>query len=181
MSEWMTAPHIMPIFVVKGQDVLAVETIEAYRDLCVKYSLTAQADQVDLAIAEMVAWQGENQDRVRLPEHRHVPAGARPAVEFTRLLDNPFVPTAARDLIHKAFRILGYLNRQTGKDLHWVINPHDLDLLCMHKPANPAGDLIQQWPPSETSPDVRMTLLGIEVIRTQEVPVGSLSLVIDGG
>jgi hypothetical protein len=64
----------MPVFVIKAKDVLAVEAVQAYYALCVERGLLAQADEVQLAIAEIGAWQDRHQNDVRLPTHKHVPA-----------------------------------------------------------------------------------------------------------
>ena len=64
----------MPVFVIKAKDPLAVEAVEAYWGLCVGHGLTEQADQVQLAIDEIRAWQAANEDNVKLPDHIHVPA-----------------------------------------------------------------------------------------------------------
>jgi DNA-binding HxlR family transcriptional regulator len=63
----------MPVFVIKAQDALAPQAIEAYRRLCVRYELLEQAEQVQLALDEIEAWQAANEDLLRLPRHRHVP------------------------------------------------------------------------------------------------------------
>lgn len=68
----MTDPT-MPVFIIKAKDALAVEAVEAYRDLCTKYRLHDQAAQVQLALDEIVHWQGGNEDRMQLPNHVHVP------------------------------------------------------------------------------------------------------------
>ncbi len=67
----------MPWFVIKAQDALAIAAITAYRDLCLNAGLTAQAAEVDKAIAEFEQWQQRPGNRVRLPEHRHLPASPR--------------------------------------------------------------------------------------------------------
>lgn len=67
----------MPVFIIKAQDALAPEAIKAYRELCVKYGLTAQAAEVDKAIAEIVQWQQAPGNLVKLPDHVHQPAGDR--------------------------------------------------------------------------------------------------------
>jgi hypothetical protein len=67
----------MPVFTIKAQDKLAIRAVEAYRRLCVDAGLDEQVLQVDLAIGEMLHWRGANPDRVRLPEHRHIPPDGR--------------------------------------------------------------------------------------------------------
>lgn len=68
----------MPVFIIKGRDALAPEAVAAYRDLCLKYRLDAQAAQVQLALDEIEAWQAAYPDDLRLPNHAHVPAAANP-------------------------------------------------------------------------------------------------------
>lgn len=62
----------MPVFTIKAKDALAVEAVEAYRQLCVKYHLDDQAYQVSLAIEEIRQWQDTHEDQMQLPDHRHV-------------------------------------------------------------------------------------------------------------
>lgn len=69
----------MPTFVIKAKDLLAPEAVKAYWELCVKYHLHDQAEQVLLALDEIILWQQDNKDAVKLPDHAHVPAAA-PAV-----------------------------------------------------------------------------------------------------
>lgn len=63
----------MPVFVIKAKDALAPEAVGAYRDLCLKYGLDSQAAEVRKALSEISAWQLANEDRVKLPDHEHVP------------------------------------------------------------------------------------------------------------
>jgi hypothetical protein len=65
----------MPVFTIKGQDRLALETIEAYWVLCKRLGLHQQADEVSKALDEMRAWQNRNPGRMKLPDHEHRPAG----------------------------------------------------------------------------------------------------------
>jgi hypothetical protein len=74
----MTADKItdeMPVFVIKAKDALAVEAVRAYRDLCRKYDLVRQADEVAKALEEIIEWQDRHEDLMQLPDHKHVPAG----------------------------------------------------------------------------------------------------------
>lgn len=64
----------MPVFTIKGKDVLAGPAVRAYRELCAAYGLHDQAVEVDKAHAEIVEWQARNLDRVKMPDHPHVPA-----------------------------------------------------------------------------------------------------------
>ena len=63
----------MPVFTIKAKDALAPEAIAAYRDLCVRSGLHAQAAQVELALSEVEDWQFTHSDEVHLPDHEHVP------------------------------------------------------------------------------------------------------------
>jgi hypothetical protein len=63
----------MPVFTIKGKDQLAVAAIEHYRYLCDINNLTEQAAEVEKAIIEIEHWQFRNPDRVKRPDHRHVP------------------------------------------------------------------------------------------------------------
>jgi hypothetical protein len=71
----MTDP--MPVFTIKAKDLLAIEAIGAYAELCRENGLEWQAAEVDKAIAEMGAWQRRNWSQMNLPQHAHVPATAR--------------------------------------------------------------------------------------------------------
>lgn len=63
----------MPVFTIKGKDALAPGVIEAYRRECDRRGLHDQAMQVRLAWREVVEWQQRNPDRVKLPDHQHMP------------------------------------------------------------------------------------------------------------
>ena len=63
----------MPEFPLKAKDMLAIETITFYRAACLAYGLDEQAAQVELAVAEFREWQARNPDRMKLPDHEHVP------------------------------------------------------------------------------------------------------------
>ncbi len=71
--------NALPVFTIKAKDALAVEAVAAYRDLCTKYGLFEQANQVQLALEEIRAWQQDHEDDLRLPDHVHVPAGEQEA------------------------------------------------------------------------------------------------------
>lgn len=64
----------MPVFVIKGKDLLAPDAIAMYRQLCLANGLTRQAAEVDRAYAEVEGWQARNPDAVWMPDHTHVPA-----------------------------------------------------------------------------------------------------------
>lgn len=70
----MTDP--MPVFTIKGKDLLAVAAIRYYHDLCATHGLHEQAAEVQKAITEIVAWQKRNPDAVKTPDHAHVPVAA---------------------------------------------------------------------------------------------------------
>ena len=65
---------VMPVFTIKAKDALAVKVIGFYHDECDRYGLHEQAAQVDLALDEIVRWQADHPNEVRLPSHKHVPA-----------------------------------------------------------------------------------------------------------
>jgi len=67
----------MPVFVIKGKDLLALGAIAMYRQLCLANGLTRQAAEVDRAYAEVEGWQARNPDVVWMPDHVHVPAAER--------------------------------------------------------------------------------------------------------
>ncbi len=62
-----------PNFRIRAQDALSIATLAAYRRLCLDNQLWHNAAEVQKAIDEFVAWQGRNQHRVKLPDHKHVP------------------------------------------------------------------------------------------------------------
>lgn len=62
-----------PRFVIRGQDALALVAIERYRVECEVRGLFGQRDQVQRAKQEIAGWQRRNPDRVKLPDHVHVP------------------------------------------------------------------------------------------------------------
>lgn len=70
----MTANDPMPVFTIKAKDLLAVEAIEAYAELCRENGLHWQAEEVDKAINEIRAWQRRHAGEMKLPDHQHVHA-----------------------------------------------------------------------------------------------------------
>jgi len=64
----------MPVFVIKGKDLLASEALYSYYDLCVANDLSYQAAEVLKARTEMRAWQARHRSEVKLPHHPHEPA-----------------------------------------------------------------------------------------------------------
>lgn len=68
----------MPVFTIKAQDQLAVVAVEHYRHLCEINGLTDQAAEVEKAIDEIEQWQHRHTDRVKRPDHQHMPVGKTP-------------------------------------------------------------------------------------------------------
>ena len=66
---------IQPRFVLKAQDELALEAITAYREACRVNELHDQAAEVDKAIQEFVEWRVANPEAMKMPDHKHIPAG----------------------------------------------------------------------------------------------------------
>jgi hypothetical protein len=64
----------MPVFVIKGTDRIAPAAVEAYHDLCIELGLSDQAGQVWHAAEEIRRWQARHPDRIKKPDHPHVPA-----------------------------------------------------------------------------------------------------------
>lgn len=67
----MTTDPAEPTFVIKAKDALAVPVIRNYYRECMEHGLTAQADEVNKALSEIVQWQ-KNHD-VKFPDHKHRP------------------------------------------------------------------------------------------------------------
>jgi hypothetical protein len=76
----------MPVFVLKAKDALTSTVVAAYRQECIRHDLHGQADQVWLALEEILAWQRRNPGLVALPDHKHVPVQAEP---LTKKLNAP--------------------------------------------------------------------------------------------
>lgn len=66
----------MPVFVIKGKDQFAPHAISYYAALCRRAGLTGQAAEVRRAVAEIQDWQSDHRDKVKLPDHPHVPVTA---------------------------------------------------------------------------------------------------------
>ena len=64
----------MPVFTIQAKDRLAVAALIAYQVLCDEWHLPQQVAEVEKAIEEMVAWRKRNPQRVKIPDHTHVPA-----------------------------------------------------------------------------------------------------------
>lgn len=69
----ITAATDMPVFVIKAKDLLAIEAIRGYQALCRSRELFEQADQVQLALDEILAWQRDNLGELKMPDHVRVP------------------------------------------------------------------------------------------------------------
>jgi hypothetical protein len=63
-----------PIFVLRGQDKFATGGIKGYQIGLEMWNQTKQADEVQKAMDEMIAWQARHADRIKNPDHQHVPA-----------------------------------------------------------------------------------------------------------
>lgn len=63
----------VPVFVLKGTDLIAPQAVEHYHEMCHSYGLFAQQEEVGKALEEMRDWQDRNRDRVKLPDHKHAP------------------------------------------------------------------------------------------------------------
>ncbi len=47
----------------------------AYLDACTAHGLYNQVTEVQRAITDFIVWREENRDKVKLPDHEHVPFG----------------------------------------------------------------------------------------------------------
>lgn len=65
----------MPVFVLKAKDKLTSRALVGYIEACDDVGLGEQTRQVLRAADEFTAWQERNPDRVKLPDHKHVPVG----------------------------------------------------------------------------------------------------------
>lgn len=68
----------VPVFVLKGTDILAAAAISYYTELCRSNGAVDQANEVEKALLEMREWQKANLSRVKTPVHRHVPHETQP-------------------------------------------------------------------------------------------------------
>lgn len=64
-------PDDEPTFVLRGQDVLALPVVRFYARECEEHGLADQATQAWLAHDDMLDFQRQHRDRVKLPDHRH--------------------------------------------------------------------------------------------------------------
>jgi hypothetical protein len=67
-------PKKMPVFVLKAQDELAIPTILFYMRSLEKFGLMDQSAEVSKALDEFKEWEQENPDKMKMPDHKHVPA-----------------------------------------------------------------------------------------------------------
>lgn len=70
-------PDYMPVFILKGQDRLALAAI---LDAQVLVVLHAQAQEVQKAMEKMTLWQEDNPQRMKLPDHRNNSVTGMPMV-----------------------------------------------------------------------------------------------------
>jgi hypothetical protein len=66
---------VMPVFVIKAKDNLALAALDAYKRACIDMGLSRQADQVQQAADEIFMWRMRHPDECKQPDHDHVPAG----------------------------------------------------------------------------------------------------------
>lgn len=64
-------PNTNPVFILKPKDLLTVPTVYEYQKLCMKFGAAGQAQQVQLAIDELVNWRHVHWDSMKLPDHPH--------------------------------------------------------------------------------------------------------------
>jgi hypothetical protein len=69
----------MPVFTIKAQDNLALETIARYRGLCEGHELWEQAREVEKASDEIADWRERHPEAMKMPDHKHVPAAPLPS------------------------------------------------------------------------------------------------------
>lgn len=65
----------MPIFPLKGQDLLTIDTVKFYRGLCIINGLLEQANEVERALDELYDFSERNPGQMKLPDHKHVGVG----------------------------------------------------------------------------------------------------------
>jgi hypothetical protein len=74
-SEVSEPLDVMPVFVLKAKDNLALGAIDAYRKACQMIGDYGQAEQVELAMNEILKWRARNPFACKYPDHNHAPAG----------------------------------------------------------------------------------------------------------
>jgi hypothetical protein len=68
----------MSVFVIKAKDNLALQTVSAYRDACIKAGLTGQAEEVGKAHREIYEWRARHPEALQMPDHPHVAVAGPP-------------------------------------------------------------------------------------------------------
>ncbi|HEX8108515.1 MAG TPA: hypothetical protein VF516_12365 [Kofleriaceae bacterium] len=76
---------VMPEFPLLAKDELAVDVIKYYRMCCESAGYLNQAAEVEKAIAEFNGWRERHPDKVKRPDHEHVPAGLRKPSRWQQL------------------------------------------------------------------------------------------------
>lgn len=71
-----------PIFVLRGQDMFATSGVIAYEQELRDHHQYGQAEEVQKALGEMFTWQDEHTDRLKNPDHEHVPASLPPSEDY---------------------------------------------------------------------------------------------------
>jgi hypothetical protein len=66
-------PDSMPRFTFLAKDFFITDALDAYFDSLRRAGLVEQAEEVRKAIQEIVDWQAANEDKVKNPDHIHVP------------------------------------------------------------------------------------------------------------
>jgi len=69
-------PDSMPRFTFLAKDNYMTDALDAYFDSLTRAGLLEQAEEVRKAIQEIVDWQANNEDRMKDPDHVHVPVKA---------------------------------------------------------------------------------------------------------
>lgn len=66
-------PDLEPRFTLRAQDALTPQTIAQYIRLCNSLGLAEQEAEAVKALNEITMWQSVHPERVKLPDHAHVP------------------------------------------------------------------------------------------------------------
>jgi hypothetical protein len=72
-DSWEVDTDGEPVFLLRGQDKYATAGIFGYVLGLESWKQHEQAEEASKAKDEMVSWQAKNPDRVKNPDHRHVP------------------------------------------------------------------------------------------------------------
>jgi hypothetical protein len=67
---------VMPVFAIKAKDNFATTAICAYYAACICHGFTEQANQVEMALREIMDWREANRGKCKFPDHNHAPAGS---------------------------------------------------------------------------------------------------------